>query len=136
MFKIINLPGLKQMGDNKDVTDWFEAGHTKSELYTAFKRSLDLKNKNELQQDSEGVYKTWFGKEDENGEKPEHKKYLTNFNVLERNTEKFGMYKPMEKYKVDLKITSNQYGISVAIESVLKDLGNILTQQQTINNSK
>ena len=42
----------------------------------------------------------------------------------------------MEKYKVDLKITSNQYGISVAIESVLKDLGNILTQQQTINNSK
>ena len=51
----------------------------------------------------------------------------TNFNVLERNTEKFGMYKPMEKYKVDLKITSNQYGISVAIESVLKDLGNILT---------
>ena len=51
----------------------------------------------------------------------------TNFNVLERNTEKFGLYKPMEKYKVDLKITSNQYGISVAIESVLKDLGNILT---------
>ena len=51
----------------------------------------------------------------------------TNFNVLERNTEKFGLYKPMEKYKVDLKITSNQYGISVAIESVLRDLGNILT---------
>ena len=60
----------------------------------------------------------------------------TNFNVLERNTEKFGLYQPMEKYKVDLKITSNQYGISVAIESVLKDLGNILTQQQTVNNSK
>ena len=60
----------------------------------------------------------------------------TNFNVLERNTEKFGLYQPMEKYKVDLKITSNQYGISVAIESVLKDLGNILMQQQTVNNSK
>ena len=60
----------------------------------------------------------------------------TNFNVLERNTEKFGLYQPMEKYKVDLKITSNQYGISVAIESVLKDLGNILTQQQTVKNSK
>ena len=60
----------------------------------------------------------------------------TNFNALERNTEKFGLYTPMEKYKVDLKITSNQYGISVAIESVLKDLGNILTQQQTVNNSK
>ena len=59
-----------------------------------------------------------------------------NFSVLERDSEKFGMFKAMEKYRVDLKITSNQYGISVAIENVLKDLGNILTQQQTINNSK
>ena len=58
------------------------------------------------------------------------------FNVLERDAEKFGMYKAMEKYKVDLKITSNQYGISVGIENVLKDLGNILTQHQTVNNSK
>ena len=59
-----------------------------------------------------------------------------NFNVLERDAEKFGLYQPMEKYKVDLKITSNQYGISVAIENVLKDLGNILVQQQPVNNSK
>ena len=59
-----------------------------------------------------------------------------NFNVLERDSEKFGMYKAMEKYKVDLKITSSQYGISVSIENVLKDLGNILTHQQTVNNSK
>ena len=50
------------------------------------------------------------------------------FSVLERDTEKFGMFKAMEKYKVNLKITSNQYGISVAIENVLKDLGNILMQ--------
>ena len=60
----------------------------------------------------------------------------TNFNVLERNTEKFGMYKAMEKYRVDLKITSNQYGISVAIENVLKDLGNILMQNPTVNDKK
>ena len=60
----------------------------------------------------------------------------TNFNVLERNTEKFGMYKAMEKYRVDLKITSNQYGISVAIENVLKDLGNILMQNTTVNDQK
>ena len=53
-----------------------------------------------------------------------------NFSVLERDTEKFGMFKAMEKYKVNLKITSNQYGISVAIENVLKDLGNILMQNQ------
>ena len=60
----------------------------------------------------------------------------TNFNVLERNTEKFGMYKAMEKYRVDLKITSNQYGISVAIENVLKDLGNILMQNPAVNDQK
>ena len=59
-----------------------------------------------------------------------------NFNVLERDSEKFGLYQPMEKYKVNLKITSNQYGISVSIENVLKDLGNILVQQQPVNNSK
>ena len=50
----------------------------------------------------------------------------TNFNVLERDSEKFGMYKAMEKYKVNLKISSSQYGINVSIEEVLKDLGNIL----------
>ena len=32
MFKIIKLPGLKAMGDNKDVTDWIEEGHTLEEL--------------------------------------------------------------------------------------------------------
>ena len=50
----------------------------------------------------------------------------TNFNVLERDSEKFGLYKAMEKYKVNLKISSSQYGINVSIEEVLKDLGNIL----------
>ena len=58
------------------------------------------------------------------------------FNVLERNSEKFGMFKAMEKYKVNLKITSNQYGISVAIEDVLKDLGNILMQGPAPNDQK
>ena len=59
----------------------------------------------------------------------------TNFNVLERDSEKFGMYKAMEKYKVNLKISSSQYGINVSIEEVLKDLGNILasTPVQTSN---
>ena len=59
-----------------------------------------------------------------------------NFNVLERDTEKFGMFKAMEKYKVNLKITSNQYGISVAIEDVLKDLGNRLMQGPASNDQK
>ncbi|MDP4147100.1 MAG: CHC2 zinc finger domain-containing protein, partial [Bacillota bacterium] len=50
-FRFVNLPGLEDLGDNKDVTDWLEAGHTPKELMTAFNRSLDLKNKYELQQD-------------------------------------------------------------------------------------
>ena len=59
-FKFINLPGIKEMGDNKDVTDWLECGHNKNDLLRAFDRSLDLKNKYELQQDKGGVYKTIF----------------------------------------------------------------------------
>ena len=50
----------------------------------------------------------------------------TTFNVLEKDSEKFGLYRPMEKYLVNLKINSSQYGISVAIENVLADRGNIL----------
>ena len=49
------------------------------------------------------------------------------FNVLERDAEKFGLYQPMQKYRVNLKVSSSQYGINVSIEDVLKDLGNILT---------
>lgn len=84
-FKIINLPGLKDLGDNKDVTDWLEAGHTKTDLLQAFKRSLDLKNKYELQQDWKGIYKTVFKGDDEEGRKV----YLANFNVIEASNIKF-----------------------------------------------
>lgn len=42
-FKVVDLPGLKEMGDNKDVTDWLEAGHTKEELIEAIKDSWDWK---------------------------------------------------------------------------------------------
>lgn len=73
-FKFINLPGIKSMGNNKDVTDWLEAGHDKKDLLNAFERSLDLKNKYELQQDSFGIYKTKDG--------TEKKVYLTNFNII------------------------------------------------------
>ena len=57
MFKIIKLPGLKAMGDNKDVTDWIEEGHTREELLNAFRKSLDLKDINTLQQDYKGIYR-------------------------------------------------------------------------------
>ena len=56
-FKFINLPGLKALGDNKDVTDWIEAGHDKYDLLKAFKRSLDINSRYDLQQDFKGIYK-------------------------------------------------------------------------------
>lgn len=42
-FKVINLQGLEALGDNKDVTDWLEAGHTKDELIKAIKDGWDWK---------------------------------------------------------------------------------------------
>lgn len=42
-FKVVVLPGLKEMGDNKDVTDWLEVGHTKEDLIKAIKDSWDWK---------------------------------------------------------------------------------------------
>ncbi|MDP4147422.1 MAG: CHC2 zinc finger domain-containing protein, partial [Bacillota bacterium] len=79
-FRFINLPGLEDLGDNKDVTDWLEAGHTPKELMTAFNRSLDLKNKYELQQDGYGIYKYITKGKGEEAE--EVKIYLTNFNLI------------------------------------------------------
>lgn len=80
-FKIINFQGIKSLGDNKDVTDWLESGHTKNDLFQAFKRSLDFKNKYELQQDFAGIYKYVKNKDDDG---PNFlKTYITNFILLE-----------------------------------------------------
>lgn len=78
-FKVINLPNIKALGDNADVTDWLEDGHTKEELLQAFKRSLDLKDKYELQQDDRGIYVLTYKKKDDDFVK----EYLTDFNLLE-----------------------------------------------------
>lgn len=78
-FKFINLPGIKQLGDNKDVTDWLESGHTKEDLLNAFKRSLDFKNTKELQQDPIGVYKVIYDKKSDQDKRIT----LTNFMLLE-----------------------------------------------------
>ena len=85
-YKEINLPGLKSLGDNKDVTDWLESGHSKKDLLNAFSRSLDLKNKFELQQDSIGIYKTKINSDDEAGDK---KIYITDFRILEASRLKY-----------------------------------------------
>lgn len=84
-FKFIKLPGLSALGDNKDVTDWIELGNTKKDLENAFLRSLDLKSKFEMQQNSNGIYKwIWNKKEDEH-----FKEYITNFKVIEAKRIKF-----------------------------------------------
>ncbi len=86
-FKFINLPGIKSMGDNKDVTDWLDAGHNKKDLLNAFERSLDLKSEFELQQNKGGIYKIAYkGKGDE---AVKYKKYLTNFNLIEATRIRF-----------------------------------------------
>ena len=79
-FKIVTLPGLKKLGNNKDVTDWLDAGNTKDNLLAALKRSLDLKNIKELQQDNCGIYKTVIKKNDD--EENYTRKYITDFNVI------------------------------------------------------
>ena len=53
VFKVVNLPGLKALGNNKDVTDWIETGNNKKDLLNAFERSLDLEDKYQLQQDKD-----------------------------------------------------------------------------------
>ena len=93
MFKIINLKGIKSLGDNKDVTDWLESGHTKNDLFQAFKRSLDLKNVFELQQDFGGIYK--YNKDAE-------KVYISNFTLLEATRINF-VDKEQEGVKIVLK---------------------------------
>ncbi|MCD2345793.1 CHC2 zinc finger domain-containing protein [Clostridium guangxiense] len=86
-FKFINLPGIKSLGDNKDITDWLDVGHTKKDLINAFNRSLDLKSKFELQQDNRGIYKQVPKEKDD--EITYKKKYLTDFRLLEATRVKF-----------------------------------------------
>lgn len=78
-FKFINLPGIKSLGDNKDVTDWLNSGHSKNDLLNAFDRSLNMKSRYDLQQDSRGIYKFNYDKKDETW----YKFYLTDFKVIE-----------------------------------------------------
>lgn len=78
-FKFINLPGLKALGNNKDVTDWLDNGHNKQDLLNAFNRSLDFKSQYDLQQDSRGIYKFYWDKKEETYKRF----YLTDFKLIE-----------------------------------------------------
>lgn len=57
VFKIIKLPDLRALGDNKDVTDWFEAGHTSDELFASFYRASNLNNKFDFYSDFGGTFR-------------------------------------------------------------------------------
>ena len=79
-FKIVKLAGLEALGDNKDISDWMQEGHTKEELRSCIYKALDLKNEHELQQDHNGIYKTIIKEKKDGIEKKIH--YITNFNVI------------------------------------------------------
>ncbi|MBU3208708.1 DNA primase [Clostridium algidicarnis] len=102
-FKFINLPGINDLGDNKDVTDWLEAGHTKKDLLTAFDRSLNLKDKYEFQQDKGGIYKYNYDKQEDDYKK----NYITNFRLLKATRIKFAD-EDQEGVKLTLKSSTGQ----------------------------
>jgi|GEM_PF-2263452 len=81
--KIIDLPGIENIGDgkNKDVTDWLESGKTSKELLQIVKRSLNILDKNTLQQDENGIYETID--KIENGEVKESRRNLSNFKIID-----------------------------------------------------
>lgn len=118
-FKFINLSGIKNLGDNKDVTDWLENGHTKKDLLNAFDRSLDLKSKFELQQDSKGIYK-YVAKEKED-EVIYRKKYITDFKLIEATRIKF-VDEDQEGVKLILKSPTGETIERTGLSTVFDDV--------------
>ena len=47
------------------------------------------------------------------------------FDILEKDLEIMKNIIPMTKYKVDLKLSSNKYGLNLAIDSIGESLGEI-----------
>ncbi|EOU1571775.1 hypothetical protein HBF21_15720 [Clostridium perfringens] len=47
------------------------------------------------------------------------------FDILEKDLEVMKTIIPMTKYKVDLKLSSNKYGLNLAIDSIGESLGEI-----------
>lgn len=61
----------------------------------------------------------------------------TNFTISEKDMNKLQLLKAMNKYKMNLIISSSQYGIRIGIDDIVKDLGGILgvgsMPQQTVD---
>lgn len=115
-FKFINLPGLKSLGDNKDVTDWIEAGHDKNDLLNAFRRSLDVNSRYELQQDFRGIYKQTITKQGD-----WTKIYLTDFNLLEAKRMKY-VDEDKEGVKLILKSCTDEIIEKIGPSTVFDDV--------------
>lgn len=81
--KIIDLPDLEKIGNgkNKDVTDWLESGKTSRELLQLVKKSLNILDKNSLQQDENGIYEIVEKVED--GNIKEVRRNITNFQIMD-----------------------------------------------------
>lgn len=118
-FSFVNLPGLKALGDNKDVTDWIEAGHDKVDLLKAFSRSLDLKDRYSLQQDNGGIYKIQI-KDTESGP-VERKSYLTDFKLIEASRMIF-VNEDIEGVKLILKSGTGETIERIGPSTVFDDL--------------
>lgn len=115
-FKFINLPGLKSLGDNKDVTDWIEAGHDKNDLLNAFRRSLDINSRYDLQQDFRGIYKQIITKQGD-----WTKIYLTDFNLLEAKRMKY-VDEDKEGVKLILKSCTGEIIEKIGPSTVFDDI--------------
>lgn len=115
-FKFINLPGLKSLGDNKDVTDWIEAGHDKNDLLNAFRRSLDVNSRYELQQDFRGIYKQTITKQGD-----WTKIYLTDFTLLEAKRMKY-VDEDKEGVKLILKSCTDEIIEKIGPSTVFDDV--------------
>lgn len=76
-FKVIKLPNIDEI-EKGDITDWINAGHTREELKECIYNTLDLKNKNTLQQDHIGIYKYIIPRRKD---MEAYNKYISNFNI-------------------------------------------------------
>lgn len=82
--KKVNLPNIIELGDNKDVTDYYEAGHSRQEIIEAMYAGHDVNNKYCLQEDSNGIYK-FIESKDSEGNSVFKKLPLTDF-LIENTT--------------------------------------------------
>lgn len=116
IFKIINLTQLNNFNTDKDINNWLNNGHTIEELIQFFNRSLDLKNKDLLQQNAFGIYKYVQKKDAET-----KKIYITNFTIL-KSSRIILVDKQQEGIKLILKSSSGEIFERTGEVSVFHDV--------------